>query len=309
MSSIFLSHSHNDKDFVNKLATDLRRAGYYVWTDDAEIKVGDSLINKIREGIDRVAYFGVVLSRNSINSEWVKKEVDIAMNQEIEGKRVKVLPILLDNIDLPGFLKGKKFADFRDDILYEKSLDEIIKRLDEVPSRKTEIPSDGSLKIVNREKVVKIKCIFKKNKPYVASWISMPNYQSKPVLFNINTGADVSLLSPIEAESMGIIVEQLPNPSPPFKLIGVVGTISNLELGLIKIYKLKFMSDNGWFEAYGENLIVLKNDFGYKFPSVLSVDFFTRLGFRLDFNLSMESESPTTLSPKMMLKIMDTKKK
>lgn len=133
MSSIFISHSHEDKKFVNKLAKDLREEGYYVWIDDAEIKIGDSLIEKIREGIDKVAYVGAVISNNSINSEWVKRELDIAMNQEIEGKKVRVLPILLDDVCIPGFLVGKKYADFRKEDLYEDSLDEIKMRLDEIP--------------------------------------------------------------------------------------------------------------------------------------------------------------------------------
>ena len=47
MSSIFLSHNSVDKPFVRKLANDLRRRGHYAWVDEAEIKVGDSLIDKI----------------------------------------------------------------------------------------------------------------------------------------------------------------------------------------------------------------------------------------------------------------------
>ena len=45
-----------------------------MWVDEAEIKLGDSLIEKIRDGLDRVEYVGVVLSNNSINSQWVKKK-------------------------------------------------------------------------------------------------------------------------------------------------------------------------------------------------------------------------------------------
>ena len=142
MTSIFLSHSHADKPFVNKLAEDLRKSGYYVWTDDAEIKVGDSLIQKIREGIDKVAYVGAVISSNSVESEWVKKELDIAMNQEIEGKNIKVLPLLFGDVELPGFLKGKKYADFRDKQLYNKSLGEIKKRLDEFPKEEASYTPD-----------------------------------------------------------------------------------------------------------------------------------------------------------------------
>ena len=48
MSSIFLSHNSKDKPFVRKLADDLRKKGHYVWVDEAEIKVGDSLIGKLR---------------------------------------------------------------------------------------------------------------------------------------------------------------------------------------------------------------------------------------------------------------------
>lgn len=81
--------------------------------DEAEIKLGESLIEKICEAIDSVEYVIVLLSKNSIGSSWVKKEVDIAMNQEIEGRRVKVVPILLDAVDLPGFLKGKLYGDLR----------------------------------------------------------------------------------------------------------------------------------------------------------------------------------------------------
>ena len=127
--SIFLSHSHTDKPFARRLAKDLADLGIRVWIDEAEIQVGDSLIEKIREGIDAVDYVGVVLSKISVASEWVKKEVDIAMNQEIKGKRVKVLPLLVEDCDLPGFLEGKMYADFRTEGFYREGLVKIAKRL------------------------------------------------------------------------------------------------------------------------------------------------------------------------------------
>ncbi len=112
MSSAFLSYSHDDKAFARKLAADLRRHGHIVWTDEGEIKVGDSLIEKIRDGIDRVDYVIALISNASINSPWVKKELDIASNREMEQDRVVVLPALLDDVDLPGFLKGKMYTNF-----------------------------------------------------------------------------------------------------------------------------------------------------------------------------------------------------
>jgi len=94
----------------------------YVWIDEAEIQVGDSLIEKIRQGIDVVDYLVVVLSPDSVKSEWVKKEVDIAMNQEINNRRVKVLPVMNRRCELPWFLEGKLYADFTNPENYSTSL-------------------------------------------------------------------------------------------------------------------------------------------------------------------------------------------
>ena len=129
MSSIFLSHSHADKPFARKLGNDLRRAGYAVWIDEAEINIGDSLIEKIREGIDQVDFVAAILSNASIASKWVTRELDIASNREIEEGKVVVLPLLLEKVDLPGFLKGKFYGDFTNEDRYEEILSLLIRKL------------------------------------------------------------------------------------------------------------------------------------------------------------------------------------
>lgn len=126
---IFLSHSHADKEFVRKLASDLKAAGARVWIDEAELKIGDSLIGKIREGIDSMDYLAVVLSPNSVNSSWVQKEVDIAMNQEIRGRTVKVVPLMYKTCELPWFLDGKFYADFTDPKNYRMAFNQVLDRL------------------------------------------------------------------------------------------------------------------------------------------------------------------------------------
>jgi hypothetical protein len=127
MHNIFLSHTSTDKPFTRILAESLKNVGITVWIDEAEIKVGDSLIEKIRDGIDSVDYFGIILSPFSVKSDWVKKELDVAMNQEIENKKVKVIPILHKKCDLPGFLKGKKYADFTTS--FTEGYNELMRRL------------------------------------------------------------------------------------------------------------------------------------------------------------------------------------
>lgn len=139
MKSIFLCHSHSDKKFVKKLESDLKIYGIKVWVDDAEIHVGDSLITKIGNGIKEMDYLGVVLSKESIQSEWVKKEVEIAMNQEIEGKKVKVLPFLLKNCELPPFIQGKYYLDFKEDEKYWENVYKLLGRLEVKDNTKIEL--------------------------------------------------------------------------------------------------------------------------------------------------------------------------
>lgn len=128
---IFLSHSHEDKPFVRRLAASLHERGVEeVWVDEAEIEIGDSLIRKIQDGIIKSEYFGIVLSPHSITSEWVQRELEQAMSMEIQSKNVKVLPLLYEKCDLPGFLQGKLYADFTSETVYESSLQKLLRRLE-----------------------------------------------------------------------------------------------------------------------------------------------------------------------------------
>lgn len=79
MSSIFLSHNHKDKPFVRRLSERLRAHGIQTWVDEAEMRVGDSLISRIEMAIQAFECLGVVLSPHSVSSDWVRREVNIAL--------------------------------------------------------------------------------------------------------------------------------------------------------------------------------------------------------------------------------------
>jgi TIR domain len=129
MSSIFLAHSSADKQFTRKLAHTLRERGVVVWIDEAEIKVGDSLFAKIGAGITDMAYLGVVLSPRSAKSDWVKREVEIALTKEMNGRKVVVLPILYKQCDIPPFLQSKLYADFSLPSRFDTGLEVLLARL------------------------------------------------------------------------------------------------------------------------------------------------------------------------------------
>ena len=112
---VFISHSHHDKDFVDVLAAQLVLHKEYVWLDRWEIKVGDSLLDKVQGGIKSSSALIIVLSKSSVASEWCRKELNAGLMRELEERRVVVLPVLLEDCEIPLFLKDKKYADFRKD--------------------------------------------------------------------------------------------------------------------------------------------------------------------------------------------------
>lgn len=117
---IFLSHSSMDKPFVEKLARDILELDIEVWLDKWDMQVGDSLFDKIEEGLETSDYLLIVLSKHSVNSSWVKKELNAFLCNEISSGSVKILPVLIDDCDVPVFLREKLYADFRTD--YENGL-------------------------------------------------------------------------------------------------------------------------------------------------------------------------------------------
>jgi hypothetical protein len=82
-----------------------------IWFDDVELKIGENLSNEIKQAITDASFFCVLLSRNSLNSDWVKKELNWAQAKQRLTKFF-ILPILLEKVELPDFLKDIKYADF-----------------------------------------------------------------------------------------------------------------------------------------------------------------------------------------------------
>ena len=77
--------------------------------------MGDRLIDRIQNAISEADFLAVVLSKHSVESEWCKRELGGALMRELEEKRVVVLPLLVEDCDIPIFLKEKLYADFRKD--------------------------------------------------------------------------------------------------------------------------------------------------------------------------------------------------
>lgn len=113
MHSVFVSYSHADSEFVERLIRDLRDSGVPATYDRWLLKVGDSLLERISTAVAESSFAIVVLSPASVNSNWVKKELNLAMAGEMKQGAVKVLPAVIADCELPPVIADKLYAEFR----------------------------------------------------------------------------------------------------------------------------------------------------------------------------------------------------
>jgi 5'-deoxynucleotidase YfbR-like HD superfamily hydrolase len=127
MSKIFLSYSRKDMEAVKKLARDIQDAGIDVWVDFLEIEVGELIPKRIQEGLTESDHIGIWITRNSMGSSWVEQEWLTKFHAEMGERKVVVLPLLAEEVELPAFLLHKRFADFTSS--YKSGLAQLLKAL------------------------------------------------------------------------------------------------------------------------------------------------------------------------------------
>jgi len=92
----FICHASEDKlDVVVPLAAELRRRGCNIWLDQWTLSIGDSLSQKIDQGLARSKYGIVVLSKSFFGKDWPKIELSGLVQKEIGGEKV-ILPVWHD---------------------------------------------------------------------------------------------------------------------------------------------------------------------------------------------------------------------
>ncbi len=91
---VFICHASEDKeDFVRPLAERLRQHHLDVWYDEFSLNIGDSLSQKIDEGLSKSRYGIVVLSHHFFSKPWTKRELSGLTSREMVERRDVILPI------------------------------------------------------------------------------------------------------------------------------------------------------------------------------------------------------------------------
>lgn len=92
---VFICHSHVDKaTYANPLNEALNAQGVSCWIDEAQILPGESIVEKVNEGLRTSRFIVVIITASFMERRWPQKELNAALSKEIRTGDVAVVPIL-----------------------------------------------------------------------------------------------------------------------------------------------------------------------------------------------------------------------
>ena len=110
--SFFVSYAHADEPIARRLAGAVESRGFPVWIDVEALRVGDSIVERIANAVNRIDFFVALVSEAAIASRWCQKELALAMTGQINTEGVKVLPIRVGTVDMPASLEDVFYLEF-----------------------------------------------------------------------------------------------------------------------------------------------------------------------------------------------------
>ncbi len=186
MSQLFIGYAEKDRPFVLHLVHDLEYLSKDLMIDFVMIKSDDSIIEKVKQRMDDADFVAAVVSSNSVRLPRFDRDLATMTNQEIFGRPVRILPILLGKCQVPKYLSDKYHADFRAGDFYLQSLAELAQQLniDFDPSRPPWIPGDSeyfsTLRDANRARGELYNRLGMKIMVWAGNYYDKPHYELFP---------------------------------------------------------------------------------------------------------------------------------
>jgi hypothetical protein len=126
---LFISHASEDKDSIARpLYQALKNCGFSVWFDEAELRMGDSLRERIDDALAKCRYGIVILSPSFLKKSWAKRELDGLVARETSTGQTAILPVW-HNLDSSHLMK---YSPSLADRLAVRSSEGITRIVDEV---------------------------------------------------------------------------------------------------------------------------------------------------------------------------------
>ncbi|WP_343421497.1 toll/interleukin-1 receptor domain-containing protein [Candidatus Flexifilum breve] len=123
-----MSYSSKDRPFVQRWPADLEARGVKLWWDRHQqdgIKPAEDWERKLRAKLDEITHFVSLLTPNSVESNMVRAELQIASSYSPKKILIPVLVQTLKLNTMPMQLVPLQYIDFTDPAVYTARVDEL----------------------------------------------------------------------------------------------------------------------------------------------------------------------------------------
>jgi TIR domain len=124
--TVLLSYSWKDRVRAAQVRDAIIDAGLDTWMDIDQVQPGQSISGSIVEGLRASDFYLVLVSENSNASNWVRREIALAV-ELADKKKLTPIPLLLDDVDVPLEFKGLLYVDARKSL--QAGISDLIKYL------------------------------------------------------------------------------------------------------------------------------------------------------------------------------------
>lgn len=135
---VFISYAHQDAQFAQRLANDLKAKGLEIWMAPDSIKPGEKWVEAINRGLAECGVFMLVLTRSSVNSRWVESETNAAIELEHAGK-LRFVPLQVEEVKTSPLWAVYQHVSFREG--YGAGLESLLSQLENEVKKTSEFNS------------------------------------------------------------------------------------------------------------------------------------------------------------------------
>ena len=114
MTQVLISYSERNRETMEKIRNSLRRESLTVWTNTTDVQTGEDFQSAIDRGIEQTDNLVYLVSPDSVESEYVRKEIEYAVSLH-----KRIIPLLVGETapdSIPKVLQGVQYIDLTDNV-------------------------------------------------------------------------------------------------------------------------------------------------------------------------------------------------
>lgn len=132
--TVFLSHSSKDEEMVNMIFDEFQKSEISAWYDKYEIEPGDSITDKINDGLEKSDVGIICISNNFLDSKtgWTKAELNYFVQRRMNHPEKPYIIVNFDvpHDELPPLVQDCKYINYKNEDAIDLLIGTIKKKLE-----------------------------------------------------------------------------------------------------------------------------------------------------------------------------------